>query len=1501
MKKILFYSVALFFSTGLAQTIPGVPNGEAVKKKTTYSFDILNSSECKPLQKDTASIIIQENSPLKPQAAPARIIIDNTKSISPGEYHYVPEMFGSIIADDGDVVKRSKFRFAMYSLPTGHQQPLTMVADNLIGRYGGVRIDNTYYNVTQWGPAHAPTYYLRKYDMDSWEMTEEIVLKDASLYSDCIAADPTTGYVYGCFRTNGVNAGSWEISIADFKNKTPYRLTALHKCSSNDDRWSACAFTTDGTLYAINMNGDLLKIDKTKGTGTKIGSTGLIPYNIGSALVDPDSNRFFYFGSLQDLTSAIYEIDLSTGKATKALILPEGLTINGVVPAAPIPASGAPGAITDARYNFADGNLSGTLTFTVPSKTFAGKTLSGSLGYVVLDNDKEIASGNVTAGQQAEIPLTIDASGLHDLCLYLTNSSGRSPRNFTHKHIGNDRPCRIEDVKLTYDRNSGKVDLFWNPITKGENSAFFRPEEVKYRITDGVTGQILSQAQNECTFTTTLKDAEKLKNHPYKVEAIFRDQISDARESNPAVPGNVELPFVDTFDNIEYIPEGYHVINVAEDLNTWTTYYGVLMCHMSPLKIDMDDWLFTPPVYLEAGKIYQVSADMASRFQKCVERIEVLWGDNNHPSAMTHTGLEAFDLIPGTGAYIKYDNYSFNLIPERTGIHYIAFHGISKADQGSIFLDNLTISAAITPGTPAAVSDLAVTPAPKGAHKSTISFKAPSLDVEKKPLSSISYIEISRDGKVVGTLKNPTPGSTLSFVDTMKYGGWKEYLVSPYNEYGMGQINRKSAFIGAYIPAPVTKFSAVETKNPGEILIRWTPPTTDVYGAPLTPENLTYNLYQSRGDKDVLIRQNIEGDSLVFRACDANSRDFLLFGLKAVSATGEGEGVWSEMMPIGKPYELPYRFSFTPEDFANMPIVRRLLSDVTWEIGDDSTFNGITSADNDNGIAFIYANSPDTQAALYTGKIGIPAESDVMMTVMVYNLYSSSFGSNTNTLEVLASTGNGEWTSVRTIVAGQLPQLGWNKVLIPLRQFRGNGVQLQFLATCSTYPLFLMDDIRVEENSDCDLALEALEGPTDIRMGQSFDLSVKVRNNSAYPQEDYKVRIKVNDKDRLIQQGETIKEGEAITIPFKLTFLPDDLEKCSIIAEVECEADKHLENNISAELNILNRRPGFAAPENLSISDKNARPIQLSWSEPNMADNIPESITEDFEGFDPWISNPNISPWTLYDGDQGGIGGFNEYSLPGEIKKGTRQSYWVMDDRGSGLNQTFAANSGHKYLAQMYSADLSQSTFTPIACDDWLISPELFGCKQTISFNAKSYVYSMPETFEVLVSSTGNNPENFTLLARVEQAPADWHYYEYEVPAGTKYFAIRCVSLNKFMFFIDDVTCIPTIDEPFELVGYNIYRNGKKINDNPITTPVYSDESPEANDNSYYVTAVYNHGESIASNKVSLFNSGVTLTSTSSKAPVAYYSPDGTRLAAPVKGICIVKYSDGTTEKIIIK
>ena len=157
---------------------------------------------------------------------------------------------------------------------------------------------------------------------------------------------------------------------------------------------------------------------------------------------------------------------------------------------------------------------------------------------------------------------------------------------------------------------------------------------------------------------------------------------------------------------------------------------------------------------------------------------------------------------------------------------------------------------------------------------------------------------------------------------------------------------------------------------------------------------------------------------------------------------------------------------------------------------------------------------------------------------------------------------------------------------------------------------------------------------------------------------------------------------------------------------------------------------------------------------------------------------------------------------------------------------------------------------TTKANDDWLISPELPGMEQTISFwNRSTNVNYGYDQFEVLYSTTGNTPADFVKLGDTYSANLGWSKVEVQLPEGSKYFAIRCISYQTEAWLIDDISY--TRGTPsYTVIGYNIYRDCIKINDAVVTDNKYVDNltkalTSETDNHSYNVTAVYAEGESV--------------------------------------------------------
>lgn len=174
---------------------------------------------------------------------------------------------------------------------------------------------------------------------------------------------------------------------------------------------------------------------------------------------------------------------------------------------------------------------------------------------------------------------------------------------------------------------------------------------------------------------------------------------------------------------------------------------------------------------------------------------------------------------------------------------------------------------------------------------------------------------------------------------------------------------------------------------------------------------------------------------------------------------------------------------------------------------------------------------------------------------------------------------------------------------------------------------------------------------------------------------------------------------------------------------------------------------------------------------------------------------------------------------------------------------------------------------------------------------------------ELLYSTSGTSLNDFISLGGWQGIPSTWVELSAELPEGAKYLAIRCVSGYQLMFCVDDVTYINADAKHIEMsvIGHNVYRDGVKLNDEPIIDNIFKDELDNYDEHIYHVTTVYDRGQSPASLGVTASkNTAVDgiLDDNAQSAPI-YYNLQGIRVADP-KGI-VLKKVNGKVEKILVK
>lgn len=290
-------------------------------------------------------------------------------------------------------------------------------------------------------------------------------------------------------------------------------------------------------------------------------------------------------------------------------------------------------------------------------------------------------------------------------------------------------------------------------------------------------------------------------------------------------------PYSETFADESFL-ESYTIIDSNQDGTKWELYLGSAQISYNS-ELDMDDWLITPALNLEGGKMYSFSIEIMTG-GSFNETFEVMFGKDKTPEALVNPIIEKTSI-----AHTVYKAYTGTISPAESGTFYVGIHGCSQKDMLSLSVKNLKIGAAAGASTPSAPSNLVVNTRTNGELKADISLTAPTLDLNGQDLTELESVKLMRDGNLIKTFSTPEPGSELTFVDEVPECSRYTYSAIAVNASGESPAVETKAFVGTLEPSDPTGITLVETSTPGEVTIGWTPVTTDIRGNNLDPEFVT--------------------------------------------------------------------------------------------------------------------------------------------------------------------------------------------------------------------------------------------------------------------------------------------------------------------------------------------------------------------------------------------------------------------------------------------------------------------------------------------------------------------------------------------------------------------------------------------------------------------------------------------------------------------------------------
>lgn len=392
-----------------------------------------------------------------------------------------------------------------------------------------------------------------------------------------------------------------------------------------------------------------------------------------------------------------------------------------------------------------------------------------------------------------------------------------------------------------------------------------------------------------------------------------------------------------------------------------------------------------------------------------------------------------------------------------------------------------------------------------------------------------------------------------------------------------------------------------------------------------------------------------------------------------------------------------------------------------------------------------------------------------------------------------------------------------------------------------------IDAVSVKDIADYDLAVQSFTGPARVKADRSASFSLTLFNNGFNEASGYDVVLKRDNKeiDRIKSSVSLAPEHYAsydFTVPMSLD---DEGKSFNFSACIEWDKDENPTNNASETLTTVVTAPALPEVYKLHATLKGDADVELSW---NRADAL--HVNDDFEDYTAFANN-NIGDFTLYDGDKGNTYGFSDIYFQHSGEPG---SYLVFNPDILGITKylpEWCAYSGSQCLAAFSAYD--PSTQKSVANDDWLISPEVHG-GQTVSFYVKTANYEWGyETFRIYYSTTSQDPGTMVSMWEEAEAPKDWTKVTVTLPVDAKYFAIVCTSIDKFVFYIDDVNFVAKADaSAYDLTGYRVYRDGAAIADVTADTYRYTDSAVAPGEHNYTVRALYGNRESGDSDRATM-------------------------------------------------
>ncbi len=1322
------------------------------------------------------------------------------------------------------------------------QQPLQAVEEfsnyNVPDANGGAFLaGDIYYMISYYGSGDRMTVNLDMFDISTWD-SKGSYYSSSEMVANDITYDATSQIAYfACSLGGHPVLKRWNLDLSADLEKVGDLATELLTISCDNK----------GNLYGIGVDCVLYSIDKQSASMTAIGNTGINAAGLQSATFDLKTGVLYWAALHSDNSTALYSVDTVTGIATKIGDFPHNEQLVGLYIPAPAADDNAPAALSDFKVTFESPSTSGNVSFRLPTLSFGGNALTGDVEYIINVDGQKYCSGKAAAGSLVSEEVVVD-NGNHIFTASAYNEAGFGPSSKYEIYVGCATPGAVENLIVTIQDAPNKVKISWSvPSYWDPYDGYKDLENLTYTVVRKPDNVAVADHITETFVDDIIDYTGELTPFYYEVTPHVANLSGLSERSQNVVVGNPKTPpFKTEFSSKEI--QLCTIIDANSDRSKWgEDFFTNAACIGGRWDGASDDWLIMPPVALKAGALYRVQMNVSSG-QYGVSQWSFNMGELPTVDSMTTV------LLPTSPSSVSFDK---EVKVEKDGVYYFGIHCTGAAGS-DMYAMSFEISGEMVSECPEAPEIISVKGAEKGELSAVMTVCAPEATLMGNRLSEITALNIYHGQDLVKTVTDVEPGEEYTITGIPANQGWNDFAVSAVNGDGEGRkAEVKDIYVGIDWPSNIPEINFSENAD-GYPVISWPrAEETGLMGYYVNPDEVSYIIYRVLDGNYDVIESDFKGTEFVDTSIDKDMKQCLLsYWVYPVTIAGEGNGIASNQVAFGKPYECPWTETFYDGSSDCYPwyYTTDNADNTGWMMVPNSMPEVATLPNFDGSEAFMafIGGQVKSSATLYSPLFTVKNSKKPILDLYYYN------APGWNDLDV--SVGG---TKILTMSYDSSYPIEWQRYKVSLSDFKNlDKIQLAITGEKDDedFTNAFIDYIRVREEFANDLNVFDLSAPENVSLGDAYKVVAKVRNDGENTSNGGTFVLYRNGYEIYSQSISDLKPAQ--TLEFSIDEIPSVAfgEKVEYIAEVKYDLDENDDNNKTAAAYSSMAMPRYPAPVNLTAVSENGQ-IHLEWNAPTETEMTPDPILEDFESYETFAMS--AGNWTMYDADNEVTNVIGDpeswYDNLDYPNAGEPMAFQVMDFNKAGVDievyTWYAPHSGNQMLISPSPAEFG------VGGDDWLISPLLYPGGQHISAYVSSLLTFSDVKYEILYSTTDNSPENFIQLVAPTSAPMEWTKVEFDVPADAKYFAIR--SLSQYTttgLMIDDISYIPATLSPIslEIVGYNVYRDQICVNKELVKDTSFNDQDASKGDHDYNVTCVYKVGESGPSERVSIFvESGV--------------------------------------------